>query len=72
MTAKNPLTDETKARLRSVVVELVNDCLHWYVNDLEDIQKLDAEQLKWVLVDYMAMQSYAHMLETTLEKRKAK
>ena len=72
MTAKSPLTDETRAKLRSVIVELVNDCLHWYVNDLEDIQKLDAEQLKWVLVDYMAMRSQAHMLETTLEKRKAK
>ena len=72
MTTKNPLTDETRAKLRSVIVELVNDCLHWYVDDLEDIQQMDADQLKWVLVDYMAMQSHAHMLHTSLEKRKAK
>ena len=70
--SKQSLTDETKAKLRSVIVELVNDCLHWYVDDLEDIQQMDADQLKWVLVDYMAMRSHEHMLHTSLEKRKAK
>lgn len=63
------LLDETKAKLRSVVVELVNDCLNWYVDDLDEIQKMNREQLKWTIAEYMAMRCDYRLIDKPMPRR---
>lgn len=50
------LREETKAKIRKILISLVNDCLNWYVDDLEEIEAMSEDKLKLVIADYIALQ----------------
>jgi len=52
------VNDAAREKLKRVMGELIAECMHWYENDIEQINQMSQDDLKTCVLDYMGRRDY--------------